>query len=141
MIACITSNNAIGKDDEIVVKSKEYEKWLKEEVKGTFIIVGKKTYDENVLPEDIYDNEYFILKDDVEEIDVYNEKDISIIGGEKTFETFVDQADVIKLAEMNGYYTADAFFPEFDVDCYDVKIIKDLDEKNEVGVIKEYWKK
>lgn len=141
IISCITSNRAIGINNNMVVHSKEYLEWLRKEVEGTYIIVGKKTYEEGVLPEDIYENEYYVLEDGVGVVDVFNDKDISILGGEKTYESFIDQVDVIKLAEMNGYYTADAFFPDFNVEYYDVELVEDLDEKNGLGVIKEYWRR
>lgn len=140
MIACITSNGAIGLEDDFIIHSSEYTEWLKEEVEDTFIVVGKKTYDLGVLPEEVFQNDYLVVEDE-EEIEINTDKDISVLGGESVFEIFIDVANIIYLAEIDGYYVGDRYFPEYDVDDFDVEFVKELEELEAVGILKKYIKK
>src|SRR5699024_7478736 len=118
----------------------EYTEWLKEEVEDTFIVVGKKTYDLGVLPEEVFQNDYLVVEDE-EEIEINTDKDISVLGGESVFEIFIDVANIIYLAEIDGYYVGDRYFPEYDVDDFDVEFVKELEELEAVGILKKYIKK
>jgi len=144
MVACVTSNGGIGKDSDFIVKTDEYLQWLVEEVKGTVVVVGRKTYEKGILPEEIYENEHYIFNENIEEElrEVAKQgKNISILGGERVFYEFIEYVDVIKCAELDGYYKADKFFPDFDLDMFGVEFLGELEKKHGKGVIKAYYKK
>jgi|SRR5699024_6563630 len=144
IVACVTSNGGIGKDNDFIVKTDEYFNWLVEEVEGTIVVVGKRTYELGILPEEVYENEYYVITEEVEEqlhtLDE-QEKDVSVLGGTNVFHEFIEHADVIKCAEIDGYFVADEYFPEFDLEKYGVKFIGELEKKHGKGVIKEYYRK
>lgn len=150
IISCITSNGVIGKDNDLVVKIKEDLRRFKEITTGKIIVMGRGTWESlptKPLPNrrnivltskkrEIEGAEVFNSKDDI--LELAKSEDIYIIGGESLYREFLDDATELLLTEVGGYYEGDRFFPEFDVNNYNVVAMEDFEETYFTGTFKTY---
>lgn len=140
IIAGLASDNGLDcKDGELLNKKKhaEYFKWVNENIEGTTLLLDNSTNVNNNFPES---KTYEFGKDILtvgEVLNLSKRSTISILGGEELIKLFIDKADVLKLAEIDGTYWSTKFFPNFDVEKYDVTSVEDI-EGDLVGVFKEY---
>lgn len=127
IIVAAASNNAIGKDNDLLWHITRDLKRFKELTQGHYIVMGKKTYFS--LPKRPLPNRTSMIITDVrgEEIDgclmaysiedaiskMDSENENFIIGGGSIYNQFLQYADKIYLTRVNKEFEADTFFPEF----------------------------
>ncbi|QEM43093.1 dihydrofolate reductase [Bacillus phage Chotacabras] len=133
LIAAHGKNREIGKDNQMLWKSKEDFNWFKEKTMGKPVIMGSKTHlsigkflpgrinivltrnkDFKPLHEDvrIYHSIHEVLND------FKDEKELMVIGGDSIYKQFMPMANRLYITEIDKEYDADSFFPEFDKNIY-----------------------
>lgn len=117
--------------------------FFKEATRGHAMVMGRKTFESlpGLLPGRLHlvitrDPQAFEKKHgplDENRIRVYEslekffdawndcDEDVFVIGGASLYASLLDQSDVLILTQLEEDFPADTWFPEFDVDLYDVK--------------------
>ena len=132
IIAAITDNNALGKDNKLLFRLKKDMAHFKNITTDNVVIMGRKTYESigNTLPNrvnivlsrNMKSNEDFYTFDSIEKAiewskENYPQKEIFIIGGASVYDKALKDDIVDKLYMTKIKQTvedADAFFPEID---------------------------
>ena len=132
IIAAITDNNALGKDNKLLFRLKKDMAHFKNITTDNVVIMGRKTYESIgktlpnrvniVLSRNIESNEDFYTFDSIEKAiewskENYPQKEIFIIGGASVYDKALKDDIVDKLYMTKIKQTvedADAFFPEID---------------------------
>lgn len=132
IIAAITDNNAIGKDNKVLFRLKKDMAHFKNITTDNVVIMGRKTYESIgktlpnrvniVLSRKMESNEDFYTFDSIEKAiewskENYPQKEIFIIGGASVYDKALKDDIVDKLYMTKIKQTvedADAFFPEID---------------------------
>lgn len=132
IIAAITDNNAIGKDNKLLFRLKKDMAHFKNITTDNVVIMGRKTYESIgktlpnrvniVLSRNMESNEDFYTFDSIEKAiewskENYPQKEIFIIGGASVYDKALKDDIVDKLYMTKIKQTvedADAFFPEID---------------------------
>ena len=132
IIAAITDNNALGKDNKLLFRLKKDMTHFKNITTDNVVIMGRKTYESIgktlpnrvniVLSRNMKSNEDFYTFDSIEKAIVwskenYPQKEIFIIGGASVYDKALKDDIVDKLYMTKIKQTvedADAFFPEID---------------------------
>lgn len=132
IIAAITDNNALGKDNKLLFRLKKDMAHFKNITTDNVVIMGRKTYESIgktlpnrvniVLSRDMESNEDFYTFDSIEKAiewskENYPQKEIFIIGGASVYgkalkDDIVDKLYMTKIKQT--VEDADAFFPEID---------------------------
>ena len=132
IIAAITDNNALGKDNKLLFRLKKDMAHFKNITTDNVVIMGRKTYESIgktlpnrvniVLSRNMKSNEDFYTFDSIEKAiewskENYPQKEIFIIGGASVYDKALKDDIVDKLYMTKIKQTvedADAFFPEID---------------------------
>lgn len=132
IIAAITDNNALGKDNKLLFRLKKDMVHFKNITTDNVVIMGRKTYESIgktlpnrvniVLSRNMKSNEDFYTFDSIEKAiewskENYPQKEIFIIGGASVYDKALKDDIVDKLYMTKIKQTvedADAFFPEID---------------------------
>lgn len=132
IIASITDNNALGKDNKLLFRLKKDMAHFKNITTDNVVIMGRKTYESIgktlpnrvniVLSRNMKSNEDFYTFDSIEKAiewskENYPQKEIFIIGGASVYDKALKDDIVDKLYMTKIKQTvedADAFFPEID---------------------------
>ena len=132
IIASITDNNALGKDNKLLFRLKKDMAHFKNITTDNVVIMGRKTYESIgktlpnrvniVLSRNMESNEDFYTFDSIEKAiewskENYPQKEIFIIGGASVYDKALKDDIVDKLYMTKIKQTvenADAFFPEID---------------------------
>ena len=132
IIAAITDNNALGKDNKLLFRLKKDMEHFKNITTDNVVIMGRKTYESIgktlpnrvniVLSRNMKSNEDFYTFDSIEKAiewskENYPQKEIFIIGGASVYDKALKDDIVDKLYMTKIKRTvedADAFFPEID---------------------------
>ena len=132
IIAAITDNNALGKDNKLLFRLKKDMAHFKTITTVNVVIMGRKTYESIgktlpnrvniVLSRNMESNEDFYTFDSIEKAiewskENYPQKEIFIIGGASVYDKALKDDIVDKLYMTKIKQTvedADAFFPEID---------------------------
>lgn len=132
IIAAITDNNALGKDNKLLFRLKKDMTHFKNITTDNVVIMGRKTYESIgktlpnrvniVLSRNMESNEDFYTFDSIEKAiewskENYPQKEIFIIGGASVYDKALKDDIVDKLYMTKIKQTvedADAFFPEID---------------------------
>lgn len=132
IIAAITDNNALGKNNKLLFRLKKDMAHFKNITTDNVVIMGRKTYESIgktlpnrvniVLSRDMESNEDFYTFDNIEKAiewskENYPQKEIFIIGGASVYDKALKDDIVDKLYMTKIKQTvedADAFFPEID---------------------------
>lgn len=132
IIAAITDNNALGKDNKLLFRLKKDMEHFKNITTDNVVIMGRKTYESIgktlpnrvniVLSRNMESNEDFYTFDSIEKAiewskENYPQKEIFIIGGASVYDKALKDDIVDKLYMTKIKQTvedADAFFPEID---------------------------
>ncbi|MDD4547649.1 MAG: dihydrofolate reductase [Bacilli bacterium] len=131
LIAAIGRNLELGYQNDLIWKIKEDLHFFKEKTMGSYIIMGRKTYES--LPQKLQGRKYIVLTNDVniisnDSLTVFrNVKDVLefvknnpdsyfyVIGGGQIYKAFSPYVDSMYLTEINASFEqADTFFPAFD---------------------------
>ena len=132
IIAAITDNNALGKDNKLLFRLKKDMAHFKNITTDNVVIMGRKTYESIgktlpnrvniVLSRNMKSNEDFYTFDSIEKAiewskENYPQKEIFIIGGASVYDKALKDDIVDKLYMTKIKQTvedADAFFPAID---------------------------
>jgi dihydrofolate reductase len=125
LIAAMSLNRVIGKDNKIPWKIPGEQKLFQRITEGHTIVMGRKTFESigHPLPRRTnivltHKKGYIIpgcivINHFSEAIEAADQKNIFIIGGEKIFKLFLPYADHMYLSIIQKEFEGDAYFPEF----------------------------
>ena len=143
MIAAVAENNALGKNNEMLWHLPDDFKRFKQLTSGHYIIMGRKTFESfpKSLPnrthivitrQKDYNPEGCIVADSIERaIEIApKEEEVFIIGGGEIYNLGLPFADKIDLTRVHDTFEADAFFPEFDSNDWNLAF-EEYHEKDE----------
>ena len=140
IIAAASENNALGKNNDLVWRLPDDSKRFKKLTTGHTIIMGRKTFESfpNPLPNRthivITKQKDYVFKEGIENCIATSslknalaitttENEVFIVGGGQIYEQSMGIADKIELTRVHGFFEADAFFPNIDLEKW--KIIKE----------------
>ncbi len=142
LIVAVSENNVIGFKNKIPWRIKEDMQRFKELTLNHPVIMGRKTYEsiplkfrplperKNIvlsrdlnskaktgnfcinLPGSQINEDIYIARNIEEALELAENKDSYIIGGEKIYESFLPLVNKIELTKVHNSYEGDAFFPE-----------------------------
>ena len=134
IIVAIASNNAIGKDNDLLWHISADLKRFKEITKGHYVIMGKRTYFSlpvrplpgrtNMIITDVPGEQIdnclmaYSIEDAVEKMDSNDEN--FIIGGGSVYRQFLPLADKLYITRVHKDFEADTFFPEISPDEWEL---------------------
>lgn len=139
IIAAMDENRVIGKNNSIPWNISEEMEHFQDTTFGHPVIMGRKTFESisGFLPgrativltendEWEYNNNTVTSarnKDEAIEkaMRVAEVDNIFIAGGQSVYEQFIDECDKMIISYIEGEYDGDTYFPEFDLDNWDVK--------------------
>ena len=129
LIAAIAKNNALGKDNKIIWHLPNDFKRFKKITTGHYIVMGRKTFESFPKPlpnrthivisrQKNYEPEGCIVVNSLEKaIDTCpKDEDVFIIGGAEIYSLALPICDKLELTKVNANFDADAFFPEVNLD-------------------------
>jgi dihydrofolate reductase len=134
LIAATSTNNALGKDNQLVWHLPDDFKRFKSLTSGHYIIMGRKTFES--FPKPLPNRTHVIITrnknyqapdgcivvtslEKAIEICPKNEE-VFIIGGGEIYKQSVDIAHKIELTKVHTVVDADTFFPEIDTQKFDL---------------------
>ena len=135
IIAAIGKNNELGLNNDLIWHLPNDLKYFKETTLNQTIVMGYNTFVSlgRVLPNRkhiVLSFEKIKLPDEViqfnnmEDLKNYiKDKDVFIIGGASMYKQFIDECDKLYLTEIDDTHKADAYFPNFDKNLFNKKII------------------
>lgn len=136
MIACISQNRGLGYKGRLLWHLPEDMQFFKQTTMGHPVVMGSKTFQsigrplpgrENiVLTRSEIDADVKVMHSK-EELDQYLENlegEKFIIGGASLYEAYLGVSETLYLTEVEGEKLADVFFPTFNPEEYERKVIK-----------------
>lgn len=126
IIAAISDNNIIGKDNKLIWHLPEDLKRFKELTTGHTIIMGRKTFESlgRVLPNRKHiiltrdtsyqvDNENVEIVNDIERLEEYinPEEENFVIGGAIIYRQLMSKVDKMYITRIHEKFEGDAYFP------------------------------
>lgn len=131
IIAAIGKNNELGFDNKLLWDIKEDMKYFREITTGKTVVMGYNTYKSIGMPlpkrENIVisrtpiDGNYMVMSfDHILRRYEFSEDEIFIIGGAKIYNNFLEYAKKLYITHIYDEKTADAYFPQFDENDYNV---------------------
>jgi len=143
IIAAAGENNALGKDNDLVWHLPDDFKRFKKLTSGHYIIMGRKTFESFPKPlpnrthvvisrQKNYNNENCIVAHNLKDALAFAEEDEQafIIGGGEIYKLGLPYAEKIELTRVHGEFEADAFFPELDLNDWEL-VNEEFHEKDE----------
>jgi dihydrofolate reductase len=134
IIVAIASNNAIGKDNDLLWHISKDLLRFKEITKGHYIVMGKRTYYSlpvrplpnrtNLIITDIANEVIdnclmaYSIEDAVNKMDTLNEN--FIIGGGSIYKQFMPLANKLYITRVHKDFEADTFFPDISLDEWEL---------------------
>ena len=158
LIVAASTNNAIGKNNQLLWNLPNDMKFFKNTTWGMPIIMGRKTYEsmDKPLPGRInvvitrqegWNAEGTVvaksLDDAIKKASETNCKEIFIIGGGEIFKLAMELADRIYLTRVHATLEGDAFFPEVDENKWQLISNQDFaaDDKHKFAYSFQTWDK
>lgn len=156
LIAAIGKNYELGLDNHLLWHIPEDLAFYKRITWGKNIIMGKKTMES--MPSKAFEGrKAFVLSDtaldtmlDVNSFDnidnllnyVKNSsEDFIVVGGASIYKQFIPYVKTMYLTEIDEYFNADTFFPDFNIDNYDVTLMGEYQDGNLKYVRNKYVRK
>jgi dihydrofolate reductase len=143
IIAAAGENNALGKDNDLVWHLPDDFKRFKKLTSGHHIIMGRKTFESFPKPlpnrthivitrQTDYNNENCIVTHNLKDALAFARQDEQpfIIGGGEIYKLGLPYAEKIELTRVHGKFEADAFFPELDLNDWEL-VKEEFHEKDE----------
>jgi dihydrofolate reductase len=132
IIAAISDNHALGKDNKLLWHLPDDFKRFKEVTTGHHVIMGRKTFeslDKKALPkrtniiitsQKSYDASCIVLADSLKTALRIAKTDSNpyILGGGMVYKEAMQYADVLDLTIVHHTFEADTFFPEIDTNIW-----------------------
>ena len=141
LIVARSKNNVIGRNGEIPWKIKGEQKFFKELTTGNIVVMGRKSYEEighplpnrqNIIVSKTmkYEGENLITVSSLAEaLALSDNSNIYIAGGYGLYKEAIPFVDVMYITEVDmNIEDGDVFFPEFDVNDFDLIIGETFDE-------------
>ena len=166
LIAAITRKYGLGKDNDLLVRSKIDMKHFMSTTTGNVVVMGSNTFKSlnytplknrinYVLADNLNANDYMqfdnlvIFKniDNLKNVlKSHTDETIYVIGGGMMYEQFLDDAQELLLTEFEIELDADVFFPKFDKTKYSKQYLQTFaDAKHQmkpiIGTIVRYTKR
>lgn len=154
IIACISQDNGIGKDGQLIWKIPADMKFFRETTTGGIVVMGRKTYTSIGRPlphrrnivltrQNLSDDSAICFNDYGQLCEYLAQQDqpIYIIGGASLYQMFIDQAEKLYLTEVNSTKPADTFFPDFDRSQFSRRVISSGTQDDITYNIIEYTRK
>lgn len=138
LIAAMTKNRVIGKDNDLPWKLPDDMKYFQQTTKGHVVIMGRKNYDSlppsfKPLPNrtnviltrqqgyqaddcEVFGN----LKEALEFAKSQGEEEVFVIGGGQVYKEAIAKGDRIYLTEIHTEIEGDVYFPEMDASWTEV---------------------
>lgn len=130
LIVAVSENNVIGKGLEIPWKIPEDMKRFKELTINHPVIMGRKTFESIpekfrplprrkniVLSTSLSEEEGIYIARNIEEaLELTEDKDSYIMGGEKVYEIFLPRVNRLEITRVHGDYNGNVFFPKVNWD-------------------------
>lgn len=128
MIAALSANRVIGKNNKLPRHLPEDLKRFKQLTLGSTVIMGRQTYESIGKPLPKRRNIVISRSKTFEEVETYNDPEIAlttledeldehaevfVIGGATLYTYFMDRAEWLYLTELKESYAGDTFFPDF----------------------------
>ena len=158
LVVAASTNNAIGKDNQLLWNLPNDMKFFKNTTWGMPIIMGRKTYEsvDKPLPGRVNivittqpgwkaENVWVAknLQDALEQAETTNCKEIFIIGGGEIYKQSMSIADRIYMTRVHAVLEGDTFFPEIDESKWE--LVKNVDftadEKHAFTYSFQTWEK
>lgn len=132
MIAAVSENLVIGKDNDLVWRLPDDMRYFMETTKHHFVIMGRKNYESiphkyrplpnrvNIIVtrQDNYQATNCVITNSLEEAFEYakakNQEEIFVIGGGQIYKQAMAITDRLYITEIKSKFEGDAFFPEVD---------------------------
>ena len=141
LIVARSKNNVIGRNGEIPWKIKGEQKFFKELTTGNIVVMGRKSYEEighplpnrqNIIVSKTmkYEGENLITVSSLAEaLALADNSNIYIAGGYGLYKEAIPFVDVMYITGVDmNIEDGDVFFPEFDVNDFDLIIGETFDE-------------
>ena len=143
MIAAVGQNLELGLNNDLIWHFKEDLKFFREQTMGKPIVMGYNTLKSlpRLLPgrlhivlapkETVLSGEIIAvhsIDELLEEIEKYDE--VMIIGGASVYKQMLDYSNKLILTEIEQTHEADVYFPEFNKENWDSKIISEHEQDN-----------
>ena len=143
MIAAVGKNLELGRNNELIWHFKEDMKFFKENTMGKPIVMGSNTFFSlpKLLPGRVHIvltsknldlGEEVILVHSLEELleKIKDYEEVMIIGGAKVYQELLEYSNKLLLTEIDAEEeTADAYFPNFQKEEWDQKVLGVQEEK------------
>lgn len=156
LIAAIRKNRELGVNNSLIWHIKEDMKFFKDTTINHPIVMGRKTFDS--LPKLLPNRTHIILSrtnakispnvitlNSVQEFINLSKNiadDFYVIGGGAIYQEFMPYATKMLLTEIDeSYPNADTFFPDFDINDWNQKVIGEYQDKDIKYLRKLYTKK
>ena len=141
IIAAIGKNNELGKDNQLIWPISADLKFFKNQTMGYDIIMGRKTFE--TLPHLLEGRRHLVLSrkpliiegvivcSNIDELlENYQGKDAFVIGGAGIYKEFLKYAKEMYLTQIDAECKeADAYFPVFDKEDYEIEILGEGHDK------------
>ena len=144
IIACVGKNLELGKNNDLIFHIKEDMKYFKEITLNHIVVMGRRTFES--LPGILKDRKNVVITRNKNidlpcEVEIYSsieefmdkykdyDEEIFVIGGASIYKQFIDFCDKIYLTEVDKEVDADVYFPKFDKNLYNRKIINHGESK------------
>ncbi len=137
MIACVGENLELGKNNDLIWHLPNDLKYFKKVTSGKTVIMGRRTFDS--LPGILPKRRNIVLQMPNEElikgVEIFNDiksileavkedDEAFVIGGASIYKQFLEYASKLYLTEVhNKCVDAEVYFPQFDKNLYDKKIV------------------
>ena len=158
LIVAASENNAIGKSNEMLWHLPQDLKFFKNTTWGMPVIMGRKTFEAvgkplpgrtNIIvttnPKWNAENTITTvsIEDAIKVAKETNAKEIFITGGGEIYRQTLPMADKVYLTRVHTVIDGDAFFPEMDLNTWEVFFEKHVkaDEKNKFDMTFQTWKR
>lgn len=156
IIAAIGKNNELGKNNDLIWRSKEDMQFFRKKTIGHNIVMGRKTFES--LPHILPNRTHIVLtKSNIElpseiikccsinsflELAKSIDEDIYVIGGSKIYNELIDFSNKMYLTEFDSLCSdADAFFPEINQDDWEIKTIETFENETPKYLRRVYTRK
>lgn len=146
LIAAVSKNGCIGKDNDLIFQDKEDMKHFRETTTGHIVIMGRKTWDS--IPEafrPFKGRENFVITKKTpifdpalsgatilrevngklwKELAHKLDKEVYIVGGGEIYKQTIDFADELIISRFHEEAEGDTFFPTIDLDIWKIVELK-----------------
>lgn len=145
IIVAIASNNAIGKDNDLLWQISEDLKRFKRLTEGHFIVMGKNTYFSlprrplpkrtNMVITDVAGEQIddcmmaYSIEDALNKMETDTEN--FIIGGGSIYKQFMPLADKLYITRVHKEFEGDVFFPEIDSEIWQLQSAEKIQDDSQ----------